>query len=69
MFHIISRIKSLFSRPRIRGAICEYRPILIQYIQNNLETLHKKAKVGFMIMLHMCLNIGSTRPCDYFNFN
>ena len=45
MFRIFSFYNPLFVRPRIRGAITEYKTQLIQRVKDDIESLHKKFKV------------------------
>ena len=49
MFRIFSLYNSLFVRPQIRGAIREYQTQLIQKVKVDIESLHTKFKVEFII--------------------
>lgn len=49
MFRIFSRFNALFVRPHIRGAIREYQTQLIQRVKDDIEALHEKFKIQYVV--------------------
>lgn len=49
MFRIFSKFNALFVRPHIRGAIREYQTQLIQRVKDDIEALHEKFKIQYVV--------------------
>ena len=65
MFRIFSRLNALFVQPHIRGAIREYQTQVIHRVKDDIETLHEKFKVCFLISkCSLIICSGAVQPVE-----